>query len=115
MSQFQLDVTDCDDILNFVKRLRIPSYLFHVQVREDYQAPTSRKVGVNAWWISVADMRKAFIRTKNRQTEQRPAAYFKRSAFKSLADFPEHLNSQAFKSLGKRVKQHVPTIYRITR
>jgi len=113
MSAFQLDVSDCNDILSFVRELRIPSYLFHVQVVEEYQPPTFRKVAVNGWWMSVIDMETAFKEIRTRQREQRPAAFFKRTAFKPLDDFLTHIKSEEMTAIGKELKSRLPHLYKM--
>jgi len=113
MSAFQLDVSDCDDILSFVKELKIPSYLFHVQVVEQYSPPTFRKVAVNAWWISVIDMETAFREVRIRQREQRPAAYYRKTAFKPLESFMTHVKSSEFESMRKALETRRPQLYKL--
>jgi len=113
MSAFQLDVSDCDDILTFVKSLRIPSYVFHVQVVEEFKPPTFRKVAISGWWASVYDMEKAFTTTRTRQREQRPAAYFKRTAFKPLSEFPAHIASEQFVAMKQRLQKRLPKMYKL--
>ncbi|MGA8855576.1 MAG: hypothetical protein WB643_00255 [Candidatus Bathyarchaeia archaeon] len=113
MSAFQLDVSDCDDILSFVKSLRVPSYVFHVQVVEEFQPPTFRKVAINGWWASVFDMEKAFTETRTRQREQRPAAYFKRTAFKPLDEFAGHLRSEQYDEINKKLQKRLPKLYKL--
>ncbi len=113
MSAFQLDVSDCDDMLSFVKVLRIPSYLFHVQVLEEYLPPTFRKVAVNGWWMSVFDMERAFKEIRMRQREQRPAAFFKRTAFKPLDAFLAHVKSEEMAAIKKELKSRLPQLYKM--
>jgi len=113
MSAFQLDVSDCDDILSFVKELKIPSYLFHVQVVEEYRPPTFRKVAVNGWWMSVIDMETAFKEIRTRQREQRPAAFFKRTAFKPLDVFLTHVNSAEMMGIKKELNKRLPQLYKM--
>ena len=113
MSAFQLDVSDCDDILSFVNKLKIPSYVFHVQVVEEYSPPTFRKVAVNAWWISVVDMENAFREVRTRQREQRPAAYYRKTAFKPLETFLEHVKGAEFESIRRMLESKTPRLYRL--
>jgi hypothetical protein len=113
MSAFQLDVSDCDDILRFVRALRIPSYLFHVQVLEDYLPPTFRKVAVNGWWMSVFDMEDAFKEIRMRQREQRPAAFFKRTAFKPLDAFLTHARSEEMPAIKEELRRRLPQLYKM--
>jgi len=111
MSAFQLDVTDCDDILSFVKKLKIPAYLFHVWVTEEYEPPTFRKVALDTWWMSVYDMEANFQQIRTRQREQRPAAYFKKSGFKLKEEFLRSVCENELKEFAKRLSERVPTLY----
>lgn len=111
MSAFQLDVTDCDDILKFVQALRLPSYLFHVWVRDQYEAPTLRKVALDFWWMSVFDMEANFQQIRARHVERRPAAYFKRTGFKLKEAFLTHICSNELSELALTIKQKLPTLY----
>jgi hypothetical protein len=111
MSAFQLDVSDCDDILSFVERLRIPTYLFHVQVRPQYSPPTERHLGINAWWLSIFDMERCFLRIRIRFRERRPAAYYNRRCFSKLEDFPAHLRSKDFENIRNEIKRRIPILY----
>jgi len=115
MSAFQLDISDCDDILAFVGQLRLPSYLFHVQVVEEYRPPTSKRVAIDAWWLSVFDMEQAFQYVRRRQREQRPAGFFRRTAFRRLEEFPTHITSAEFQELGARIKERLPVLYDLSR
>ena len=50
MSQFQLDISDCDSIRNDMKRLGIPAYVIHAQVLERWLAPTVGFKAMGLWW-----------------------------------------------------------------
>lgn len=113
MSAFQLDVADCDDILKFVQALRVPSYLIHVWVVDEYapQTPTVRKVALDFWWMSVIDMETSFKKIDARHVERRPAAYFKRTGFRLKEDFLRHICSNELNELAITIKQRLPTLY----
>ncbi len=111
MSAFQLDVTDCDDILTFVKKLRIPTYLFHVWVTEEYDPPTFRKMALDTWWMSIYDMEANFQQIRTRQREQRPAAYFKKSGFKLKEDFLSSVCDKELGEFARRLSKGLPTLY----
>ncbi len=113
MSQFQLDKSDCDDIIAGAKKFKIPSYLFHVMVREEYHAPTCKHVALGAWWINTFDMLKAFKGVKMRDREKRIAAYFNKRSFNELGQFFMHLNSVEFNKLVVKSKKSVPRLYKI--
>lgn len=114
MTKFQLDVSDCDDILSFMKReeFRVPTFVFHVQVVEDYAPPTVRNVALNAWWASVYDLERHFIRINRRRIERRPAAYFSTRAFKPLDTFISYICSNAFEEERRLVEERLPVLYR---
>lgn len=111
MSAFQLDVSDCDDILAFYGKLRLPTYLFHVEVVSEFYPPTEVFVGRNAWWLNVFEMEKCFKETRMRQREQRPAAYYDKKCFHKLDVFLEHLSSADFKTFEDESKKSIPTLY----
>jgi hypothetical protein len=50
MGEFQLDVSDCDDIATVMTRDKLPVYLLHVQVIDRIHPPTLRYVPLSAWW-----------------------------------------------------------------
>jgi len=84
MSQFQLDVSDCDSILHHVRQLNIPAYLIHAQVLEIWRPPTMGFRTVGLWWSDIYRMAAGFVSVKMRRMENRGAAYFKRAAFASI-------------------------------
>lgn len=115
MSAFQLDVSDCDDILSFVQKLRIPTYLFHVQVVSEFSPPTERYIGKNAWWLSIFDMEKCFKGCKMRFRERRPAAYYDKKCFNKFETFYQHIKSEDFKTIKKEIKKRIPALYVLER
>lgn len=111
MSAFQLDVSDCDDILAFYENLRLPTYLFHVEVTSEYFPPTELPIGRNAWWLNIFEMEKCFKTIRMRQREQRPAAYFDKKCFHKFEEFPNHVLSGDFKTLTALSKKKIPKLY----
>jgi hypothetical protein len=91
MSQFQLDVSDCDSILNHVRELNVPAYIIHAQVLEIWEPPTVGFHVVGLWWSDIYRMAENFTGIKMRRTEQRGAAYFKRAAFSFIDTFVDAL------------------------
>jgi hypothetical protein len=111
MSIFQLDVSDCDDILGWVEPLRIPAFLFHIQVTEEFRPPTSRRIARGGWYMDVFEMEQNFRRTRQRPRENRPAAYFDRRGFHTLEIF---LGPNFFKDLEtmkERLEHRLPRLY----
>ncbi len=115
MSQFQLDTTDCDDILTVVREKLVPGYIIHAQVVEQFDPPTSFYRAVGLWWTDVFRMGEAFQSVRRRQTEQRYAAFFKRSAFSAMETFVEEIRSERYRELSSRLRADgLPEMYRLT-
>jgi hypothetical protein len=91
MSVFQLDVSDCDTILNDMNRLNIPAYLIHAQVLEQWEPPTMGFKIIGLWWSDVYTMAEHFKEMKNRRDEMRGAAYFNKKAFLPIDSFADAL------------------------
>jgi hypothetical protein len=113
MSQFQLDTSDCDDIMAGAKKYKIPSYLFHLMVREEYKPPTFKHVALGAWWVNTFDMIDAFKNIRMRDKERRNAAFFSRKMFKPIGEFFDHLNNPEFEILTKKSKDEIPVLYKL--
>lgn len=79
MSQFQLDVSDCDSILNHVRELDVPAYIIHAQVLEIWEPPTVGFRVVGLWWTDIYRMAENFIDVKMRRTEGLPTSRRPRS------------------------------------
>ena len=94
MSQFQLDVSDCDSILHHVRQLHIPAYIIHAQVLEMWKPPTMGFRAVGLWWSDIYRMTANFVSVKMRRMENRGAAYFKRSAFAPIDTLVDDLYDQ---------------------
>lgn len=114
MSQFQLDCSDCDDILTVVEaRDRLPVYLLHAQVITRVAPPTPKFVSVGYWWTDLFTMAEAFTHVRQRPRETRPAAYFNVAMFRPLADFTQHVESGALGDLTHRLREEgPPKLYR---
>ncbi len=114
MSAFQLDTTDCDDILAVVGEKEIPGYVFHAMVVEQFSPPTSRFKAVGLWWSDVFRMSEAFQSVRRRQVEQRYAAYFKRTCFDSMTSFLERIRERDYERLAHRLRDEgVPAMYEL--
>jgi hypothetical protein len=113
MSAFQLDVSDCKDIVSFMERdeYRVPTFVFHVQVIEDYRPPTSRNIALNAWWASVYELEQNLQKVSMRGLEKRPAAYYSTQAFKPIDEFIPYILSDRFKEEVTIVKTRLPKLY----
>jgi len=84
MSEFQLDVSDCDAILHHVRDLNVPCYLVHAQVLERWDPPTVGFETRGLWWTDIFRMAANFRGVRTRRDEQRGAAYFKKAAFSDM-------------------------------
>ena len=93
IGRFQLDVSDCDAIRGAALAARVVPYVFHAQVIDRAEPPTVRHVATGLWWAEYLELRGAFQETRQRPRENRPAAYFAPSAFRPIAELPEHLAS----------------------
>lgn len=113
MSQFQLDISDCDSILHHVRELNIPAYIIHAQVLEIWKPPTMGYRIVGLWWTDIFRMAEHFTSIRMRAMERRGAAYFKRAAFSEIATFGDNLYDQDgnLKLVKKFEKEGIPKMY----
>jgi hypothetical protein len=113
MSQFQLDISDCDCILNEMRALQIPVYVLHAQVLEVWHPPTMGYRVVGLWWSDVYVMAEHFKAVRMRRDESRGAAYFGKRAFSDIASLADHLWGKGDFALVERFRQEgLPTMYR---
>ncbi|MBM4031413.1 MAG: hypothetical protein FJ291_06450 [Planctomycetes bacterium] len=113
MSQFQLDVSDCDCILNEMRSHGRPVYVVHAQVVELWHPPTVGFRAVGMWWTDVYRLAEHFVAVRMRRTEMRGAAYFSRKAFLPIEDFPAALRGERDFALVERFRREgVPQLYR---
>jgi len=112
MSQFQLDCSDCDAILNDMRRLKMPAYIIHAQVLEVWQPPTMGFQIVGLWWTDVYKLTEHFKKVQQRKDEQRGAAYSGKKAFSDIGTFPADVQAmtllKSFKKKGIRA-MHRPS------
>jgi hypothetical protein len=97
MSQFQLDISDCDAITNDMRKFAIPAYIIHAHVLERWQAPTVSFEIVGLWWTDVYRMAEHFKSVSMRRDENRGAAYFGKKAFEPMDTFTAQLASSGGK------------------
>jgi hypothetical protein len=91
MGRFQLDVSDCDDIHDAARAAEVVPYVFHAQVIDRAEPPTVRHVATGLWWAEYLSLRAAFLETRQRPRENRPAAYFNVDAFRPIDELASHL------------------------
>ena len=114
MSSFQLDFSDCDDILEFVRRELLPTYMFHVQIAEEFSPPTGYFTARNMWWIDIFKMEKCFERAvKRRINRGKQAAYYNRKCFQDMTSFANHVIQKEYIDLRKLLQQRIPALYRL--
>jgi hypothetical protein len=112
MSRFQLDTTDCDDILSIVAREGIPVYLLHVQVISRANPPTERFCGKGFWWTDLWSMQASFEKIQVRPRETRDAAYYSTRMFRNVPALIEHLSNGGYISDSERLaRQGPPQLY----
>lgn len=112
MSQFQLDMSDCDCILNDMKSLGIPMYVVHAQVLELWKPPTVGFQTVGLWWSDVYIMTEHFKSVKARRDEMRGAAYFGKKAFLPIDTFLDSLwGEKDFRLVERMRREGVPSMY----
>jgi hypothetical protein len=109
MSVFQLDVNDFNDIAGAMNMTKIPAYVVHVQVKQEYAFPTRRTTVEGMWWTDIFAIQKSDYRIGPRRGEDKFAIYFEPSVFKHIDTFPAELRAKRYKTLtakllAKRVK-----------
>lgn len=113
MGRFQLDHSDCDDILAVVEREDIPIYLAHAQVIDRASPPTVYYVAVGLWWTDLFSMRHYYQQSRTRPRENRPAAYFDTNMFNDMPAFAQHLRENGPQNLKTRIdSEGIPALYR---
>lgn len=112
IGRFQLDVSDCDAIHDAAQAAEVVPYVLHAQVIDRAEPPTVRHTATGLWFAEYPALRKAFLETRQRPRENRPAAYFDIAAFRPIAELPEHLaGSDPAAELGELERLGWPTLY----
>lgn len=112
MGRFQLDRSDCDDIVAASTSVKGIVYLFHVQVIDRAEPPTTRFAAVGFWWTHMFLMGEHFKEMTQRARENRPAAYFDVRMFQDPATFIDHVRKGEPRALTERVRREgVPRLY----
>jgi Helix-hairpin-helix domain len=96
IARFQLDVSDCDDIRVAAQGAGVVPYVVHAQVIDRAEPPTVRHVTTGLWWAEYLSLRGAFLETRRRPRENRPAAYFGLDAFRPIDELASHLAAMDF-------------------
>jgi hypothetical protein len=116
MSNFQLDISDCDDILEFVRRELVATYIFHVQVIEEFSPPTSYFKPVGIWWTDIFKMERSFQKIIKRRIDRgKQAVYFDPKCFETMTSFINEVKKEKYNDLTKKLRQgRIPILYKTT-
>lgn len=113
MATFQLDHGDCDDIREVAERDEVVVYLFHAQVIDRAEPPTTRFEAVGLWWIDPFSFSDSYQTSRTRPRETKTAAYYSTDRFRPFEEFEEHWQSGEMASVRQRFGQHgQPSLYR---
>lgn len=114
MNAFQLDTSDCDDMMTVMRERGYPVYLAHVQTLDRPHPPTSQYVPLEAWWTDPFRMAASGATVGRRSRETRDAAFFPTSIFDTFASFADHVTSGAYEQIAERLdKEGVPALYTV--
>jgi len=103
MKEFQLDINDSNDIIGVIVNTRLPAYIFHVQVVQQYLPPTRRSRALGLWYTDIWTLLANRRSTKHRRGEDKQAGYYSPAAFKPISAFVGELHSQAYRELAEKV------------
>ena len=98
MNRFQLDHQDIDSILECIRTLEKPVFVYHVQCINRTDGATNRHEPVDCWWATTNSLRDNYLESKTRPRETKTAAYFNINAFRKMEDLPDYLSSASWKS-----------------
>lgn len=113
ISEFQLDCSDCDDIMNAVRTSGIPALLVHCQIAKFPQPPTMRLLGQAVWWTDLRAFANAFNAVRARRGNERKfAAYFDTKCFRPVATFGTFLAEGGHTAIAEALaRDGCPTLY----
>jgi len=111
---FQLDHSDCDDILNVVGTTDLPAYVFHGQLDREYHPPSDRSVPRGLWWTDIYAMSDAFRTSQRRRRNGgKMAAHFTPACFAAIETLGRTLRNGHHRALLERLRREgPPTLYR---
>lgn len=98
MSQFQLDVSDIESILDAMERdgSFVPAFVLHCQVVDVPEPPTQKFDCVGIWWTSIDNLIDHIQEIKQRPRENRPAAYISTNAFNNIDSLIDEVKSEGY-------------------
>jgi len=104
IGEFQLDTSDCDDILTVMSRVQVPVYLAHAQVIDRAEPPTVRYAALGVWWTDLFSMADNFDRVQKRPRETRMAAYYDTAMFQPLPTLLDHITGGGLDAVRARLQ-----------
>ena len=112
IATFQLDHGDCDDITSVAEAEGILVYLFHAQVIDRAEPPTTRYQATGLWWIDPFGFSNSYQTSRTRSRETKTAAYYSTDGFRPFDEFREHWESGGMARLRARVvSEGQPPLY----
>jgi hypothetical protein len=96
MREFQLDVNDYDDIIGASRHTKLPSYIFHVQLQQEYRPPTRGTRAVGIWWTDFKRLRSGLIAVRQRRGEDKTAGYFSTAVFEPIETFSKEVEGRGY-------------------
>lgn len=113
MRAFQLDTSDCDEIVGFTQRLGLPAYVIHAQVREAFDPPTSYFECIGLWWSDIFSMAQRFQRLVKRRIDHgKTAAFFDREAFRDIQTLVDHVKQRDYRAQQDKLREvGIPVLY----
>lgn len=103
ISNFQLDVNDFNDIVGATNNTKLPSYVVHVQLHQQYSFPTRATVIGGLWWTDVFNLQDHQIRIIKRRGEEKKAICYNPAAFQPITTFNKELEEERYLELGRKL------------
>jgi hypothetical protein len=103
MSEFQLDINDSNDIVGVANKTGLPVYIFHVELRHVYAAPTRATVHGGMWWTDIFTLLDNRRAVRHRRGEDKQAGYYSPAAFRPIDSFLEEIKSGRYAKLTERL------------
>lgn len=114
LATFQLDHSDCDDIINVVRTTDLPAFVLHVQLGREFHPPSDHIVTHGIWWTDIYAMSEALVRSERRRRNGgKMAAHFSPACFAPLESLGEALRDGHHRALRERLEREgPPSLYR---
>lgn len=108
MREFQLDINDSNDIIGVVNNTSLPAYIFHVQLRSLFQAPTRRTQAVNIWWTDLPTFLASRRKIAQRRGEDKQAGYYDPRCFRPIDQFLDELRAKGYEAMTEELRRNPP-------